>query len=64
MGIREYDEQRISAIERTWLTPNWIPAKEFAAKAAEDVQYLMKVIRALTYTVAQLQNNVRFKDKD
>lgn len=64
MAIKHYDEDHISAIERTWLTPNWIPAKEFAGKAAEDVKYLMKVIRELTYTIAELQNHVTFRNPD
>lgn len=56
----KYNQDRIAAIERTWLTPNWIPAKEFVAKAGEDVTYLISVITELKFKIAELQNHVRF----
>jgi hypothetical protein len=58
----KYDQDRIDAIRRTWLTPNWIPGKEFHAKAAEDVNYLIDVVNELTFKVAEVQNHVRFKE--
>ena len=56
----KYDEERIAAIQRTFLTPNWIPAKEFVGKAGEDIHYLISVIHDLRLTVAELENKVRF----
>lgn len=56
-----YNEEKIAAIERTWLTPRWIPTAEFAGKAAEDVHYLIRVIHELTRTVAELKNHVIFR---
>lgn len=60
--MRHYDDDKISAIERSWLAPNWIPAKEFAGKAAEDVQYLIRVIHELSFKIAELQNHVIFRN--
>lgn len=56
-----YDEQRIAAIERTWLTPNWIPQKDFTFKASEDVHYLLSVITELKFMVAQTENRMGFR---
>lgn len=56
----KFDEQRIAAIERTFLTPHWIPQKEFYGKASEDINYLIAVIHELRFQVAELQNKVRF----
>lgn len=56
----KYDEERIAAIERTWLTPNWIPQKEFYFKASEDTNYLIAVIHELRLQIAELKNHVRF----
>ena len=56
----KYDQDRIAAIERTWLTPNWIPQKEFYFKASEDVTYLIAVIHELRLEVAELKQHVRF----
>lgn len=56
----KYDQDRIAAIERTWLTPSWVPAKEFVAKAGDDVQYLISVITELKFRIAELENHVRF----
>lgn len=56
----KYDQDRIAAIERTWLTPNWVPAKEFVAKAGDDVAYLLTVITELKFKIAELQNHVLF----
>ncbi len=58
----KYDHDRIEAIRRTWLTPNWIPGKEFQGKAAEDVNYLIDVVNELTFKIAEVQNHVRFKE--
>lgn len=58
----KYDIDRIHAIQRTWLTPHWIPGKEFHAKAQEDVNYLIDVVHELTVKVAEVQNHVRFKE--
>lgn len=56
----KYNEDRIAAIERTWLAPSWVPAKEFYNKVNEDVSYLVAVIHELRLEIAELQNKVRF----
>lgn len=58
----KYDLDRITAIERTWLTPHWIPQKEFYGKANEDVNYLIAVIHEQRLQIAELQNHVRFRN--
>lgn len=56
----KYDIERIEAIQRTYLAPSWIPAKEFHATAARDVNYLISVIHELSIKIAELNNHVRF----
>lgn len=56
----KYSEEKIAAIERTWITPHWIPSKEFHSKASEDVTYLISVIHELRLKIAALENHVRF----
>jgi hypothetical protein len=58
----KYDIERIDAIRRTWLTPNWIPGKEFHQVAARDVNYLIDVVHELTVKIAEIQNKVTFKE--
>lgn len=57
----KYDNERIEAIRRTWLTPSWIPGKEFHGVAVRDVNYLIDVVHELSVTIAELNNHVRFK---
>lgn len=56
----KYNDQKIDAIRRTWLTPNWIPGKEFYTKASEDVNYLIDVVQELKFKIAELENHVQF----
>lgn len=58
----KYDIDRIHAIQRTWLTPSWIPGKEFHAVAQRDVNYLIDVVHELTVKIAEIQNKVVFKE--
>ncbi len=57
----KYDIEKIEAIQRTWLTPNWIPGKEFTQKAVDDVNYLISVVHELSVKVAELNAHVRFR---
>lgn len=58
--MSRYDREKIEAIERTYLTPHWIPAKDLVAKTGEDVNYLISVIREQRLIIAELENKVRF----
>ena len=58
--MSRYDRDKIEAIERTYLTPHWIPPKDLVAKVGEDVQYLVQVIREQRLVIAELENKVRF----
>lgn len=56
----KYDAEKIDAIQRTWLTPHWIPNKDLSHKAMNDVNYLISVIHELSVNIAELKNHVRF----